>query len=325
MRNLIISVLITLALAPSALAVFEDVSTTHDNKTAIDYLHKEEIIGGYPDGTFRPNNTINRAEMMKLLVEGLGMTPDGNTYRNCFTDVGSEWFAPYVCYAKNQGWVDGYPDGYFRPAQSVLNVEAMKMILNARGVALDATYTPLIFATVPPNVWYRPYLVTAEKLKLTEGFTPGDNYKRGEVAEVIFRTLVIDKMEVSSYSNQAKNDLFNEEAEKPEVSYEAASYVEYSDGKRNDYQGTKPFAIFFHASWCPICRSIENEIKENLDTYPDGILILEADYDTETALREEFGVTRQYWFVIFDTEGEVVFSNNLFNATDVIEEIMKTL
>lgn len=325
MRHLIISLALTLIISPMALASFNDVSQNHRNRIAIEYLQEKEIIGGYSDGTYRPNNTINRAEMMKMLVEGLGITPDSNKYRNCFPDVGSEWYARYVCYAKEKNWVGGYPDNTFKPANNVLDVEAFKMILNARGVELDPDFVPLKFAGVSPDEWYRPYLVTAEKLNLTEAFKPGASYKRGEVAEVIFRTIVIDEMETSSYSLEVQNQLLNQNIEKPEVSYEAASYVDYSAEKRSAYQGNKPFAIFFHASWCPICREIADALKEDLNTYPDGVLILEADYDTETELRKEFNVTRQYWFVVFDAEGEITFSNNLFNANDVIEKIMETL
>lgn len=324
MRKLFIA-LLTLFIAPTAFADFTDVATTHKNHTAITYLQQEEVIGGYPDGSFRPNSSINRAEMMKILVEGQGMTPSEMTYKNCFPDVGTDWYAKYVCYAKIQGWVGGYPDGTFKPAQSVSNVEAMKMILNARGIALANDFVPLIFDGVPPSEWYYPYVVTAEKLKLTEGFTPGTNYQRGEVSEVIFRTIVIDETDSTSFSQTAVNELLNQATVKEEVTYESASYVDYTAQTRASLEGKRPFAIFFHASWCPVCKAIETELKANLDSYPDGVMILEADYDTETELKSEFGVTRQYWFVYFDANGEVVFSNNLFNASDVIDKFIGIL
>jgi len=180
MRKLIISLVLALIVSPLALATFTDLGSTHPNRIAIEYLQGEDIIGGYSDGSFRPNSAINRAEMMKILVEGQGITPSETAYKNCFPDVGTEWFAKYVCYAKAKNWVGGYPDNTFKPAQNVLNVEAMKMILNARGIELDVNFPSLIFATVPPTAWYRPFLVTAEKLNLTDAFTPGTNYTRGD-------------------------------------------------------------------------------------------------------------------------------------------------
>lgn len=89
---------------------FFDVSTTHDNYRAIQYLKENNVVDGYPDGTFQPERVLNRAELMKLLVTSQGFSPDPNTYKNCFPDVGEEWFAVYVCYAKEQGWVQGYSD-----------------------------------------------------------------------------------------------------------------------------------------------------------------------------------------------------------------------
>ena len=325
MKKILTSFVLALWICPLVLASFEDVSSVHKNRIAIEYLQKENIISGYSDNTYRPENTINRAEMMKMLVEGLSMTPDSKEYKNCFPDVNEEWFAPYICYAKEKGWVNGYPDGSFKPSNNVLDVEAFKMILNARKVELDPDFTPLKFATVNPDAWYRPYLVTAEKMNLTESFKPGANYKRGEVAEVIFRTLVIDKMDVNAYSLQAQNDLINQENIKPEISYEAASYIEYSNEKREEYEGNRPFAIFFHASDCSTCRNIEDELEANLKSYPDGVMILKADYDTAQELREEFSVTSQYWFVIFDNEGKINFSGNIFNASDLIDQIIETL
>ena len=83
----------------SASEVFPDIGTR--NKTAIDFLYQTGIIQGYPDGRFRPRKPLNRAELLKLVMSGIGIAPDSN-YKNCFPDVREEWFAPFVCYAKGQ-------------------------------------------------------------------------------------------------------------------------------------------------------------------------------------------------------------------------------
>jgi thiol-disulfide isomerase/thioredoxin len=323
-------ILMGLALLSSqaAFASFSDVASDHPNQAAIEYLQVKGIIDGYPDGTFGPERPINRAEMMKILVEGQGVTPDANTYKECFPDVGTEWFAPYVCYAQTQGWVNGYPDGTFKPARNVLNVEAVKMILNAKGFELDKDYATTQFSDISTSEWFYPYAVTAEKLALTEGFEPGAAYARADVSEMIFRTLVIEDTGSNIYSAEARDQLLELNGIEPdseESTEEPAIYEAYSPEKRQELEGVKPFAIFFHASWCPICRAIEADLKANLSSYPDGLHILVADYDTEAELKKEFGVTRQYYFVIFDTNGEVTFSNNLFTADQVVTEIEKTL
>ena len=85
--------------------VFSDLDATDDNYIAIDYLYEEGVLGGYSDGSFKPENTVNRAELLKILVEGQGVTPDADEYQNCFPDVTTDWYAKYVCYAKEEGWV----------------------------------------------------------------------------------------------------------------------------------------------------------------------------------------------------------------------------
>ena len=102
------------------------------NETSIQYLLDTNVISGYPDGTFKPAQTINRAELMKIITEGIGITPSADEYSDCFPDVTNEWFAVYVCYAKEQNWIQGYPDGAFKPDQNVNKVEALKMIINSR-------------------------------------------------------------------------------------------------------------------------------------------------------------------------------------------------
>ena len=63
-----------LSSAMSAYAAnFSDVSGS-PNAIAIQYLSDKGVIGGYPDGTFRPRNTVNRAELAKFLVGGTGAT-----------------------------------------------------------------------------------------------------------------------------------------------------------------------------------------------------------------------------------------------------------
>ena len=115
---------------------FPDVAAYHENRMAIEYLKNEGFIGGYPDGTFQPSRSVNRAEFIKIIVGAkLGRTPSADSAYNCFPDVKeSDWFASYVCYAKNQGIISGYPDGEFKPANTINVAEASKILVNTLGV-----------------------------------------------------------------------------------------------------------------------------------------------------------------------------------------------
>lgn len=179
---------ITLEVSP-----FSDVETTDDNYAAIDYLANEEVFSGYADGTFLPESTMNRAELMKTLVEGLGVTPDETLYKDCFTDVGTDWYASYVCYAKEQGWVEGYLDGSFKPGNTVSKVEALKMLLLSQGVELQEDHA-YIYSDVNAEDWFAPYVVTSHGLGILEEegqyFSPNAEKDRKGVAENLYRLLL---------------------------------------------------------------------------------------------------------------------------------------
>ena len=121
------AVLLTLAL-PQASKSFSDVSSsTTQYGESISALQKSGVIEGYEDGTFRPSSTINRAEFLKIVLEGRS---DNQIFtgKECFPDVDTEWFAKYVCSAKKEGIIGGYPDGNFRPDREINFVEASKIL-----------------------------------------------------------------------------------------------------------------------------------------------------------------------------------------------------
>lgn len=175
---------------------FADVASNHKNSRAIRYLKENNVISGYPDGTFQPGKTINRAELMKILVTNQGLNPDPAFYKSCFPDVTEEWFAPYVCYAEAQGWVDGYPDGTFKPANTVNKVEALKMLLNSRGIVVTNQVSALPFSDTKSSDWYAPYLDSAYRFGLLEEaeggkMNPSSGMDRGAASENIYRLLQI--------------------------------------------------------------------------------------------------------------------------------------
>lgn len=61
--------------------------------------------------------------------------------------------------------------------------------------------------------------------------------------------------------------------------------------------------LFFRASWCPTCRTLNADIRKNLDDIPEWLTILDVDYDNSTALKQKYGVTYQHTLVQVDAEG----------------------
>lgn len=187
---------------------FSDIPSSHPNYKAIAFLFEDEVINGYSDGTFKPDGKINRAELMKMISAFMYREEtSGNVsaYKNCFPDVKEEWFAPYVCFGKEKGFINGYADGTFGPGNNVTRAEAMKIVLNVMiEEALWPTPTEAEMGYVLPkdseaNAWYEGFLRFAIAKELLDGqhvtgseteyyYKPNEAMTRKEVAEMIWRT-----------------------------------------------------------------------------------------------------------------------------------------
>jgi len=89
----------------------------------------------------------------------------------------------------------------------------------------------------------------------------------------------------------------------------AGTYVDYSDTAIASAQG-RTF-LFFHASWCPICRTLDSDILAS--GVPAGVTIIKVDYDSNQALRQQYGVTQQTTIVEVDTAGNGLQNYVAFN------------
>ncbi|MBU0981186.1 S-layer homology domain-containing protein [Patescibacteria group bacterium] len=176
---------------------FSDVSDTHENYQAINYLQVEEVVQGYGDGTYKPEQEINRAEFLKIVVESEGY--EISDASDCYLDVKEEWFSPYVCTATDLGIVSGYSDGTFKPAQTINFAEASKIISEA---------FLLQVANSPQENWYQNYVVALELLNAIP--TSIDAFSkpvtRGEMAEMVWR-IRTENREQASYSYEQIKDL----------------------------------------------------------------------------------------------------------------------
>jgi len=83
------------------------------------------------------------------------------------------------------------------------------------------------------------------------------------------------------------------------------SYEAYSSEKIARAE-TGDVVLFFHASWCPSCRSLNSDIEGNRGTISEGVTILKVDYDKETELKKKYGVTYQHTLVQVDKDGNLI-------------------
>ena len=167
----------------NAAQVFPDIEG-HQYRESIEFLSNRGVVQGYPNGTFGPDRPINRAEIMKIIVEASTSGDIGNE-TNCFPDVHSEWFAKYICYAKDHNIVQGYPDGTFKPGQYVTIAESLKMGLESFSEAIDH---------VGGDAWYQAYLEFVHNNNIFSKYSlrPDVSMKRGAMTYLI-QQLMLEK------------------------------------------------------------------------------------------------------------------------------------
>ena len=171
-----------------------DVSSNSPYCKAIQEMTNLGVFTGYADGSFRPYTPINRAETVKVILLALGIpvVDDGGTL---FSDTdGSAWYAPFLRTAKRLGIIRGYPDGTFRPNQTVNRVELLKVFLESSGVNIPyCNYAP--YNDTPVNAdtrWYIDYACYAKSNGLMHDdgsghFSPAAAMTRGDVADLFYQ------------------------------------------------------------------------------------------------------------------------------------------
>lgn len=108
---------------------YSDVKSTDWYNNAISTLSNMGIIDGYPDGTFRPNAGITRAEFAKIAVSFFKDNVR-ETIGDRFSDIHGKWYTEYVNLANELAIVNGYPDGTFRPDNKIIRAESMTIVNN---------------------------------------------------------------------------------------------------------------------------------------------------------------------------------------------------
>jgi hypothetical protein len=172
------------------LASFKDVPEGYWAKEAIEYLATIGIIGGYPDGTFRPDKIINRAELTTLLVKAKGFTSAEST-DTIFSDVRKKhWASFYIQNGVDLGLVTGYPDKTFRPAKSLNRAEGVTILSRFAELKEPETLIEGPFPDVPGRHWAAKSITAARNagmltFLIEKPFEPAKEMPRSEAAEVL--------------------------------------------------------------------------------------------------------------------------------------------
>ncbi len=198
---LAVAMVLTMGIATS-FAAFTDVQSTAGYAEAANILANLGVLTGYTDGSFKPNNTITRAEVAAVMVrvmnlqEQPGATP--------FTDVPSDhWAAGYINAAASAGVINGYGDGTFGPENNVLYEEVVKMIVCALGRDIQAQ----------AGGYPAGYLSVANGEEITKGAngTVGQPATRATVAKIVYGALETPMMDPSEWGSTGNKYALNED------------------------------------------------------------------------------------------------------------------
>lgn len=180
---LALSMAITTVPAFAAVEIPGDIAGT-GYEAAVSRLLEEGIVSGYKDGTFRPENSVTRAEVCAMIIKAGGQSAVADGAADTFSDLsGSAWAADFINAASDAGIVSGYKDGTFRPKNNITYNELSSMLVKAAGVSSkDIT-----------GGWPAGYIDKATELGAFENTvtyeTAADGAKlatRGDVAIAIF-------------------------------------------------------------------------------------------------------------------------------------------
>ena len=177
-------------------AAFTD-SADIQSTEAVDALTGLGVIDGYEDGSFRPDATVTRAEMAKMIFTILnGGNDDASAYENLptsFTDVNGTWAAGYIKYLQNSEIIAGKSTTQFAPNDTVTGLEAAKMLLVVAGYSPDK-------AGLEGSAWAANTMKYANLNNLFEDVTADVNgaLPRQYAAQIMYNALDMERVVYST-------------------------------------------------------------------------------------------------------------------------------
>lgn len=199
--NTFFLLLLMSVLPTTTIFAFDDVNSGSKYFVEINYLKEKGIINGYEGNSYQSKKEINRAEALKIFMEACGKFDIEELKSEAieeapFIDTPIDaWYTPYVNKAKEEGIVQGWEDGTFKPGQAINLVEALKMYFECYGDLIYPQEYKNHFLDVDENGWYSSYLRYADQKDMVEIYPsnkiyPFANQNRGDIAGMIYRHLL---------------------------------------------------------------------------------------------------------------------------------------
>lgn len=284
---------------------FPDVPADHENFAAVEYLDNNGIINGYQDGTFGPDNLVNRAEAAKIIVGAFGIDHSSN-YEVLFPDVTKDqWFFPFVMSGKENGIINGHENGTFKPEDPVNLAETLKMVVLASNLELPSEVLEDVFLDVHPDAWYAPHALYARNKNVVFSDDYGNlhaeqSMTRAAFAEVIYRMMIVLENDGESFPLYINWPIYGSSVMPFQISYDNLEWeVIENDGE----------VIFFRP---------DNEFLQ----FSPGRLYLNSAVVWVTLDKNDNGMTRGQYFnnirLAFPSAKYTEFGFKGFNALEVL-------
>lgn len=338
--SVVASTLVTVAPNASAADIkFKDVQSNAYFYEAINSLHARNIISGYEDGTFRPNETISRAHAAKIIALALDLDTT-NIKDPGFIDVSKENTCyKYIAALANKGIVEG-SNGEYKPNNPITRAQMAKIISLAYSLKLVDSQQ-LTFADVKQDDWFHNYVGALIEHQVTTGttpttFSPNKNVTRGQMAAFVYRSEnIITPVQINETISNITNETLVTSEETYILSDEQKKWINPSNlaalkgailkltSKENKIE--KIQSIELTAEGTPstaIASPYENHVEfDGKGATIDSNVIVNGDYITvkNTTIKGDLhvgkGVKNSFFSEFIKVEGKTTIDDSLLVAS----------
>lgn len=213
---------------------FSDLDDAEFAAAAINELYPMGIINGYGDGRFCPNDSVTRAEFVKMVCLAFNFVVPTDVSETNYSDVSTDsWYSAYIYTANTAGIINGYDDGSFRPDGDISREEAAavfcRAIENSNFIG-ESTRLNINFSDEDKISDYavgfvdKLYMLSVINGDDSGMFRPQDSISRAETAQMIWNAVsqksVNDSEQINDLAYKSKNYMYSAEdiAQSPEPS-----------------------------------------------------------------------------------------------------------
>lgn len=234
MNKKVFSMLLAFAMVVSSFSFvsaetnFTDING-HWAEEDIKYLFDEGIVKGYTDDRFNPDGRVTRAEFVTMVNRSLELTKEGEVG---FTDVPeARWYHKEIAKAMVIGYIEGYTDNTFRPANPITREEAATIIARGFGLEkLDETTVEFVDGDLIQN-YAEGFVNAVAEAGYIEGypdgnFRPQNNIKRSEASRILYKIMIDEEFEIPTELIRAIKAAEQSIAELPTVDEITLEYEE---------------------------------------------------------------------------------------------------